>query len=246
MRALAKTTFILGILVGTIGFSSAAVPTGAFIRRPVKNIEDLVAHAKSDPIVMDRFVRHFRLRPDQVVTYFRSLHMAKLAKDGVYLVYNVRPDNVIRGRHFNLKKGTVVFADAGGRPILKKECANPMWMGLPPIVSDSPVAPAVNPRSTEVLDIASTEDLVTMEPTVMPVSAPPMVAGPIVPPVARGISVASGGGLGFLPFFLIGGGAASFLIKKEDRDIPPIPEPATIIIAGSGFAAVVARRRKKN
>lgn len=245
MTALGRATIIAGFLAA-VAFANAAVPTGAFIRRPVKSVDDLITHAKTDPIVMERFTRHFRMTPAQVTSYFRTLHLAKLAKDGVYLVYNVRPDNIIRGRHFNLKKGTLVFADSNGRPILKKECANPMWMGVPPMVAETPVAPRVSPREGEFADVTSSEELVVMEPTVMPVPPARVVAGPILPPATRGVAISSGGGLGFLPLLFLGAGSTAFLIKKEDSDTPPVPEPATLIIAGSGFAAIVARRRKKN
>jgi hypothetical protein len=246
MTALGRATIIAGFLAA-VAIANAAVPTGAFIRRPVKSVGDLIAHTKSDPVVMERFTRHFRMTPDQVTSYFQTLHLAKIAKDGVYLVYNVRPDNIIRGRHFNLKKGTLVFADSNGRPILKKECANPMWMGMPPLVAETPVAPRVSPREGEFADVTSSEELVVMEPTVMGVPPARVVGGPIIPPATRGVAISSGGGgLGFLPLLLLGAaGSSKYFINKEDSDTPPVPEPATLIIAGGGFAAIVARRRNK-
>ena len=100
MTALGRATIIAGFLAA-VAIANAAVPTGGFIRRPVKSVGDLIAHTKSDPVVMERFTRHFRMTPDQVTSYSKTLHLAKIAKDGVYLVYNVRPDNIIRGRHFS-------------------------------------------------------------------------------------------------------------------------------------------------
>jgi len=222
----------------------AAVPRGAFIRRPVKSVPDLIAHVKTDPIVMERMVRHFRLTPLQVTNYFSTLHLAKLANDGVYLVFNVHPDNIIRGRYFKLKKGTLVFADGSGRPILKKECGNAMVLRLPPLVAESSTTNPAGPRDVVQGDISTSEEAVVMEPGIMPVPAAPIVAPPIRPQVAGGF-VSGGGGFGVLPLF-IGLGSLGMLIKKEDHDCPPVPEPATMVIMAAGLGTLVAKRRKKS
>lgn len=232
-------------LVGLAIACQAAVPTGAFIRRPVKSVPDLVAHMKTDPVVMARYSRHFRLPAERLITYFGSLHIAKLADDGVYLVYNVHADNVIRGRYFKLKKGTLVFADASGRPILKKECGNPMTMSLPTIVAEAPTTRPVGPKNVVLGDTSSSEELVVMEPPVgpVPVSTPPTFAPPVRTQVAGGF-IGGGSGFGFLPI-LLGLGSASFLIKKEDHTSPPVPEPATLVILAAGSASYLMKRRKK-
>lgn len=240
-----RTTIGLGLIAVAIT-AQAAVPRGAFIRRPVKSVSDLIAHVKTDAIVRDRFVRHFRLTPAQLNAYFSSLHLAKLADDGVYLVFNVHADNVIRGRYFKLKKGTMVFADNSGRPILKKECGNPMTLRLPPIVAETPTTNPAGPRQPVMGDVSSSEELVILEPSVTPAPPAPPVAPPIRPQVTGGFIGGGGGaGFGFLPL-LFGLGGSSFLIKKENNDTPPVPEPATLMILGAGASAMALKRRKKS
>lgn len=243
MKSVAPKSMSVLLLVAVTVAATAAVPRGAFIRRPVQNVPDLVAHVKQDPIVMDRMVRHFRMSPGQITTYFSSLHMAKLAKDGVYLVFNVHADNVLRGRYFKLKKGTMVFADSTGRPILKKECGNPMVLRLPPIVAESPTTNPTGPREIVQGDVSSSEELAVMEPSVLPVPAAPPVAPPIRPQVAGGFVGGGGGGFGILPIFL-GLGGLGMLIKKDDCDVPPIPEPATLAVLAFGASAVVLRKKR--
>jgi hypothetical protein len=172
--------------------------------------------------------------------------MAKLAEDGVFLVFNVHADNVIRGRYFKLKKGTMVFADSTGRAILKKECGNAMTLRLPPIVAETPTTNPAGPRQPVMGDVSSSEELVIMEPGITPAPPAPPIAPPIRPQVTGGFIGGGGGaGFGFLPL-LFALGSSSFLIKKEDNDTPPVPEPATLIILGAGASAMALKRRKKS
>lgn len=239
-----KTICALTLAVVAVAVQ-AAVPTGAFIRKPVKSVAALVAHVKTDPVVMERMVRHFRMTPPQIAGYFSSLHLAKLANDEVYLIFNVHGDNVIRGRYFKVKKGTMVFADGSGRPILKKECGNPMVLRLPPIVAESPTTNPAGPREVVMGDVSSSEEVAVMEPGVMPVPPAPPVAPPVRAQVTGGFIAGNSGGFGFLPLFL-GLGGLGLLIKKEDHDCPPVPEPATMVIMAAGVGTLVAKRRKKS
>ncbi len=237
-----RTSVTLGLIAIAIA-AQAAVPRGAFIRRPVKSVPDLVAHVKTDPVVMARFTRHFRLTPTQLQNYFSSLHIAKLANDGVYLVYNVHEDNVIRGRYFKLKKGTLVFADNTGRPILKKECGNAMTMSLPSIVAQAPTTKSVGAKVVQG-DTQASNELVMMAPGVTPPPITPPVASPVRSQVAGGF-VGGGGGFAILPLIL-GLGSSSFLLKKEDCDCPPVPEPATLAILATGASTLILKRRKRS
>lgn len=237
-----KTIWLVTLAVIAVA-SQAAVPRGAFIRKPVKTVADLVSHVKTDPIVMDRMVRHFRLTPAQIANYFSTLHVARLENEGVYLVFNVHEDNVIRGRYFKVPKGTLVFSDSNGRPILKHECGNPMVLRLPTLVAEStPTGPA-GPRDTVMGDVAASEHYAIVEPSVTGVpTAPPIVApgGTVV----TGGFVSGGGGFGFLPIFLGLGGLTSFL-HKEECETNPVPEPATMLVLAAGVAAIAAKKRKK-
>lgn len=235
---------VIGLAMAAIA-AQAALPPGSFVRRPVKSVSDLVAHVKADPVVMGRYSRHFRLKPAQVVTYFRSLHAAKLANEGVYLVFNVHADNVLRGRYFKLRKGTLVFADSTGRAILKKDCGNAMVMHLPPLVADASTTTPAAPHQPEVADASPTEELTLLTPGVTPAPAAPLA--PAMPRHATSGSIGGAGGgwgLGLLPLFFACG-SSGFLINKEDEDTPPVPEPATLVVLGAGAAFTAFKRRKR-
>lgn len=234
-----KVILLLTVAVVAVQ-AQAFVPRGAFIRRPVKSTPDLIAHVKSDPIVMDRFVRHFRLKPDQVVSYFKTLHMAKLARDGAYTVFNVHEDNVLRSRVFQLKKGTLVFADQNGRPILKKECANPMVFEIPPLGSDPGVTAPVLGREFNGPDTESLDMLQVMEPSIMPIEivgeAP---VAPVLPPVQAG--TITGRSSNLFPLLLLG---VPFLFTGGDEP-DPVPEPATMLVLAAGAGYISFKRKRK-
>ncbi|MEQ1822329.1 MAG: PEP-CTERM sorting domain-containing protein [Fimbriimonadaceae bacterium] len=234
-----NTRFLLltGLLVATTA-AQAAVPTGAYIRRPVSSISDLIKHVKADPIVADRYVRHFRMNKESVISYLGTLHQSSLDHSGAYTVYNVH-DNILRSRVLQLKKGTACFADSSGRPILLKICGNPMVWNLPPIGT----APVVGATATGEVPTASDE--VTAVAMAAPVVIPGLEPVPSTPPVTVTSSMSRSRGENFLPLLALLGGAA-FLIKDDNNDCKPVPEPATMVALASGVAVMARRRKKKN
>jgi hypothetical protein len=241
---ISKNMKLTAVVMATMIVGAAmAVPTGAFIRKPVKSVNALVAHMNTDPVVADRFERHFRKSSGELTAYFRTLHLAKLARGGSYTVFNVH-DGIIRSRVLNLKKGTLVFADSKGRPILQQVCGNPMVWEVPRIGSSVAVTTAAMER--EFVGETTPTDMIAMsEPGVMPVPedvAPP--TGPIVQAPATGMVGGSRSSL--LPLLLLGAGAAFIRTGGGGDEPPPVPEPATMAVLAIGFGAVAARRRKKS
>lgn len=231
-----RAVLVLGLVV--LSAAALALPRGSYIRRPVNSVSDLIRHTKQDPVVMDRFRRHFRLTGDQVVAYFGTLRMARLARAGAYTVFNVREDGVVRSRVLNLPKGELVFADSNGRAILQKVCGNPMVWEIPQIGTSVVTAEPVG--VTELGGETSPLELMTLtEPAVADIPIEPVVATPVVGSAVSGVI---GGGAPVLwPLLALGG--IPFLLRGQD-DVEPIPEPATIAALAVGFAWV-ARRRKK-
>lgn len=236
MKRHTRILLISGLLGVTV-VANAAMPTGAYLRKPVSSVAGLINQVKTDPIVADRYIRHFRMSKEQIIAYFGTLHMSGLDHAGAYTVYNVH-DSVLKSRVLQLKKGAVVFADNTGRPILLKICGNPMIWNVPAIGTSPTVGSSATgevPGDSE--DAAAVAMIApTVVPGVMDVPPPPRVD---VPPVT-----ASRGRDSLLPLLAILGGAA-FLIKDDNNDCPPVPEPTTMLALASGVA-LMARRRKKN
>jgi len=223
--------------LATMVVAAEAMPTGAFLRKPAYKVSDLITAVRTDPIVSDRYVRHFRMSKTQLVEYFSTLRLSKLDQGGAYTVYNVH-DNVLRSRVLNLKKGTLVFADASGRPILQQVCGNPMVWRIPPIAAE----PIVSAPATG--DVTTMVDESTVAVTGMSVAEPTVAPVPEVPPTFTPPSMTrrDNSGLLLIPL-LLGVGVLAF--NQDDDDCPPVPEPATITALVVGGAAVLRRRKKK-
>ena len=243
MSTLSKR-LISGLILTLAVTMAQAVPTGAFIRKAIHNTGELIAQVKNDAVVRDRYVRHFRLTESQLVDYIGTLHPAKLAHDGVFMVYNVHSDNVIRGRVFSLRKGTLVLADRSGRAILKLECGNPMTFGLPPITAEAPVTSPVSGRALAEGSPEPVESSSILEPSVAPVPPARIVAAQIIPTTTTGVISGGRGGFGILPLVLVGGLGLLIHHESDHHYCPPGPEPATLLIMGVGAAGVALRKRR--
>ncbi len=86
---------------------------------------------QTDPVVLHRYEKHFMMSGPTLVHYFKGLHLEPLTQAKRYLVYNVDDSFFIAHRLLHLTPGTLVFADASHKPILKRSCGNPMTAYLP-------------------------------------------------------------------------------------------------------------------
>lgn len=230
----------------------------AFLRKPVFTTEALVDQVRSDPVVLKRFERHFKMDKEALAEQFKGLTLRPLAKTDRYLVYNVDENYVIRSRRLLMKRGTLVFVDETGKPVLKRTCGNPMVSSLAPVGKTSPMiqmtpvteeAMVVEPPEVfaqvseppNLLESALEPEMPTMEQIVPPeetlqaiVTPPP--APPIVPPAAFAPPLWP---LLGLPFLIPPGGG-------NTPTPPPVPEPASMLVLGGGALALLARRRKKS
>lgn len=243
MRQIHKLTTIGALMVAvSVPAMAQRVEPGAFVRKPAPTIQALIHQVETDPVVADRFTRHFHMTKAEVIEYLRSLHLAKLKKSGSYRIFNVHADGVVRARVFELKEGTLIFADANGKPILKKNCANPLTMGELSVVRDERTEPAAD--VIPMADIEPPEALVAAEvvqPPFTPMGMEVTPPQPFAPLEARSM-VGGAAGFTFIPLLFIFNKTS-----KVECPCPPIPEPATLtaFAIAPGVAYILRRRRRK-
>ena len=86
------------------------VPRGAFLRRPVRSVAELIQQVRTDPIVARKFSRLFNMSPQMVRLALGNLHVDRTKTEMVRKVYYVHRGEVIgyiirrvRKRHADLR-----------------------------------------------------------------------------------------------------------------------------------------------
>ena len=169
---------------------------------------------------------------------FSHLHVGPLPHAGTYIVYNIHDDGVIRARAFQLEKGTAVFMDAQGTPILKLSCGNPMVAPVPPTALNVAPGGAESPRELIIPSPVPT-------PPIMPNMAPATPEMPPTPPVAAVAAaghVEAAGGFLFLPILLFFNNHSSCSCNCCNQ---PVPEPGSVLVMGFGASCLLLRRKRK-
>ena len=224
----------------------------AFLNKPVHSVAELVSQMKADPVVMDRFMRHFGMTSDEVVAMANELHLAKMKKDTPMTVYNCNDRGVIGSKVFMIKAGALVFVDKYGTPILKKTCANPFFGRTPIDVPEVETEPVVGPIHTN--DGEPAMDAMPMTELVEP---PFELVPPILPPKQPRIEIFGTEdpfvdkrrrndpwALLLLGGFLIKGGKDYPPVKPGTGLVPsPVPGPAAAIMFGAPAALAFTRRK---
>lgn len=222
----------------------AQMPPNSFLMSPARTTSELIRQVKNNPVVMDRFVRHFQMSPDAVIRMLSGLHVESLKEDAYYEVFNV-PGSTgeIRSRKLLLKKGTKVFANAEGTPVLQAACGNAMMRtdmasaAAPVTAMSSPIGPAgiqtgmpkgVETNSSLLVPTGTAVPDVTFEQ--------PAPGGGVVSTNQGGAPFIGAGALGLLPALFLGlnGGGTS-----------TVPEPSTIVALCIGAGLVAARLRRR-
>lgn len=247
--------FSLFCIVGFVCSSAYARPDrNAFLNVKVRSVPELVKQAKADRAVMDRYRRHYHMTASQVVTYLSSLRPTRLEKGGVYQVYSVPPNNIIKVHAQKFRAGTPVYVDEFNRPAMIVKCGNPLSLGpQSPVVIDHDNDLKGDPSeelrdiSNEDFETPSSQDLIeALTPTTPEFGPDPVITtGDSNIPVVAALAP----GLGLWPYLIGLVGAGGIIVVTTDGDnniIPPVPEPLTLAVVGAGLAAVVSRRRKRS
>ena len=222
----------------------------AFLRKPVFSARGLSQQVASDPTVLKRYERHFMLNKDVLKEYFAKLELMPLRETRRYLVYNVDSHFKINKKMLILQKGTLVFADKNGKPILKRTCGNPMVAYLPPkgqiaakFIPPKYAISGIDAVESPIVYAMASEPEPMVEPTITPVEPPTVTPTPPVEPLPPALPALPGAFAPALPWwpiavlpFIPGGGGGG----PSD---PPVPEPMTIAVLGMGVSSLLLRRR---
>lgn len=235
----------LAVLVAVSAFGSLAyarTDQNSFLNKPANSLSALVSQVRSDPQVASRFMRHFGMTKTEVVDMISGLKLGRLPKDGVYLVYNVPSWEEVRARALLFRKGTLVWTDQQGSPVLKASCGNPMARGTD--IGYAAATPGVRANP-----IAQVRDLVALQAPETTIFANPLsVATPTTLDVSAAEMVPSMPGTPTVSpqvFPVILPLTAGLLLSLNRGDTPPVPEPCTMLVLGAGGAAVLAARRRR-
>lgn len=253
---------ILAAVAALPGMALATAPDGrpvrnSFIDRPVADARDLVRQVRADPVVADRYERHFSMDRAAVLRFLGTLHRARLARAGTFTIYSVPTDGHIKMHVGRIPKGEPMFMDRAGRPVLVVRCGNPVVLGpsyrahAPMTIGDLSSVRTLDLPMADALDrvplalVPGTPESEILNATSLAIAGEP---APETQALAREIllSPKSSGleGLSLmLPILGFLGGHGSHAGSGSVTP-PPVPEPAPFLALAGGVAALARRRRK--
>lgn len=236
-----KKTLFSGLMLLAV-VAAMAMPRNSYLLRPANSKSALLSQIRSEPLLMDRYVRHFSMTESEVMAYVDSLRLSRIERTGIYGVYGVPENGKIHTTMQNLRKGALVWIDKEGNPVLYAVCGNPMTLG-PKRATMSEVlttVPATVP--SEIVAIATTPSAPVVASPVIASAMPPTPVASVVDIEPEGVVLGSRSGGFFLPALL----GASALLSFDDDKKEPVPEPATMTALALGASALLARKRKSN
>jgi hypothetical protein len=253
--------------------SIAVVPRNSYLIRPVASARELANQIRTEPVVAQRYARHFKRSAWEFAEYVeKHLHLTRLERAQTFNVYYSPPDDRLLVVRRTLPKGTPVFVEKrSGKPILKANCGNPLTPAasiptpqatLPieiasvatptPVfaeIIDAPQAPTI--EIVEVAD-APIEEVVAADvlPTetlveTLPEAAPEPEAPPTLAPVAASPTTQ-------LPPAITSGGfnwlpflpLVALITPRGGETFEPIPEPTSALILGAGLGLLYPLSRR--
>lgn len=266
---------LLGLLAGTaIAVESiVVVPRNSYLVRPVASARELANQIRTEPVVAQRYARHFRRSAWEFADYVeKHLHLTRLERAQTFNVYYAPPDDRLLVVRRTLPKGTPVFVEKrSGKPILKANCGNPLTpaASIPPPQATRPIEIASvatpTPVFAEVIDTPQTPTIEIVEivdapieevvaadvlPTetlveTLPEAAPEPEAPPTLAPVAASPTTQ-------LPPVVTGGGfnwlpflsLIALVTPRGGESFEPIPEPTSALILGAGLGLLYPLSRR--
>jgi hypothetical protein len=212
------------------------LPRNSYLEKRVDSTAELVQQLRSNPVVMDRYRRHFAMTDAEVITYLSSLRVSELPKDGIYTVYGVpKTTGDFHARLRMLKKGEPVFVEEDGTPVLQLVCGNPLILGPKKPVVPNPIVANAGPVE------GAKEVTVEAPPAPSTNAVTPVVPGE-AQPIAPVFPQPHGGSSPVAALLGLAGAVAFF---PHGGTPPTVPEPMTMLVMGSGLAYLASRRRAK-
>ncbi|MFQ3549963.1 MAG: DUF6777 domain-containing protein [Armatimonadota bacterium] len=249
-----KYVFTLPILVSLL-FASTAVfaaqktPPGSFLKWRASTVEELVSQVRKDPTVQARFANHYGKPADLIASNLeQTLTLVTLKQPTTVTAWYVSKNNTVKSKKKVLPKGTLVFADQNGNPVLEWSCGNPLGKSLPEevVIETKGIEEEVLPIGPEVVAataVVAPPGLIESIPALAtePIVAAPLAGEIIAPAVTAFPPLAIGGLLGGLLAFAgsAGGGGGTTLTV--------IPEPSSMLALLTGLTAIpIIRKYRKN
>ena len=257
----------LGILLCTLWVGTASAwarpELNAFLNRPVHSVDELVKQMRSDPAVLARFQKHYKMNKEELTAWFRTFRLISMPESKYYLTFNVDDRGVIRSKRVYYPRGTKVFVDRQGVPMMKRSCGNPTSYGpkglqrvaftgqrKQTLLPEPPLDPAEFGFAPEPILLAALP--IDAEPAKTPdsgagsgVATPGAGSVPSTPAVTPPAAILPGL-VAFNPIpWIIGSGIIIGSVGGGGggNDDGVIPEPASIFALALG-AAYAARKRK--
>ncbi|CEK16066.1 hypothetical protein CWRG_01365 [Chthonomonas calidirosea] len=257
-----------GLLLQSVLPAKAApgVPPGAFLLYPANSTRELVQEVEREPVVADRYKRHFYITTTgDVELALAQLHLTRLSSDRdlpVWYIHNINGAEIMGYKLRHVPAGTLVFADSKNAPILIAECGNPIGtVALPPAksvahnqfdltpslttpvspVNPQPYTPISTPTRIADLEIPTASDALPLRPPGLPqahFSGLPLTGALALPFFFHSGGSNGGNLLGALPpQFSSSGGFAPHGIVPEGGWLS--------FVTGMGLPLVFLRKYKK-
>ncbi len=239
------------------------VPRNAYLIRPVSSAKELADQIRSEPIVAQRYARHFGRNAWELADFFeQNLRLSRLERDQQFNVYYAPPNNQLMVVRKTLPKGTPVFVNRrDNKPVLKADCGNPLTpvVSLPPdtvptvneavisVANPEPVMAEVATRPqvplVELVEVPI-EEVVAADvfppDVITPEVEPPVVEAMPTEPIPEPIETIARTNLGpFLPLLLLGG-----VRFGGGDDFEPIPEPTSLLVLTGGLGLLYPFSRR--